>query len=73
VTKFSNINRDNLKWLGRLALIFVLVGLADGLVVGFARKPFPWVVIIPAATPLLTAIFVIIPCTRAHKTDAPGA
>jgi hypothetical protein len=67
------INRQNLKWYGRMGLIVVLVALAEGLVGVFARKPFPWVAVIPCLIPLLSAIFVIIPMMREEKPAPPPA
>jgi heme A synthase len=70
------INRQNLKWLGRMALILVLVSVADGLVGAFARKPLPWVAVIPALIPVLTAVFVIIPLMtemKEEKAASPNA
>jgi uncharacterized protein (DUF486 family) len=65
------INRQNLKWAVRLISLVVLVALADGLVVFFVRKPFPWDVLIPAVLPVLIAVFVILPMTRAEKAAPP--
>ena len=66
------INRQNLKWLGRMMLILLLVVVADGLVVQFVRRPLPWVAIISALIPLLTVFFVTIPLTRAEKPIPPS-
>ena len=55
------INRDNLKWARRMALILVVVALAEGLVAFFARKPLPLAAVIPAAIPLFVAVFIIVP------------
>ena len=69
--KSVQINRQNLKWAIRMALILVLVAAADGLFVFFARKPLPWVAVIPALIPLLTGVFVILPMIRAEKPAPP--
>jgi hypothetical protein len=61
------INRENVKWATRLMSIVLLVAVADALVAMFMRQPFPWTVIIPAFTPLLVAVFVIIPMNRAER------
>lgn len=53
--------------LRRLAGILFAVGLVDCLYVLFAKRPLPWAGIIPAAIPLLAAVFVIIPMIRASK------
>jgi hypothetical protein len=63
-----NINRDNVKWAARLMSIIVLVAVAEVLVVTFMPRPFPWVAIIPASTPLLIALFLILPMKSAEKT-----
>jgi hypothetical protein len=65
------INRQNLKWAVRLISLVVLVAVADGLVVAFARRPFPWDVLIPAALPVLVAVFVILPMMKAEKAAPP--
>jgi hypothetical protein len=61
------INRDNLKWAARLMAIMLVAGVADTLAVAFLRHPFPWTVLIPCSIPVLTAVFVILPLTRAAK------
>ena len=61
------ISPDNMKWALRMVTILVGVTLIDVLVVLFAAHPLPWAAIIPAAIPLLTAIFVIIPFVNANK------
>jgi hypothetical protein len=66
------INRQNLKWAGRIMLIILLVALADGLVGAFARKPLPWVVVIPALIPLLACVFVVLPIIRTEKSVPPS-
>jgi hypothetical protein len=66
------INRQNLKWAGRMMLIILLVAVADGLVGAFARKPLPWVAVIPALIPVLTCVFVVLPIIRADKSVPPG-
>ena len=68
-----SINNDNVKWLGRLALIIVLVGSMDCLVVAFVPHPRPWVAVISFLIPTLNALFVIMPWTKAHAGDEPGA
>jgi hypothetical protein len=67
------MNRQNLKYAVRAGLILVLVAVADGLVVMFTRKPFPWDVLIPSALPVLMLIFVILPITKAEKQVPPSA
>jgi len=62
------INRDNVKWAVRLMSIILLVAIADALVVVFMRRPFPLTVIIPASTPVLIALFIILPMARAEKS-----
>ena len=62
------INRQNLKWVLRIALIVALVAGADALVVLFVSRPFPWTVFIPASLPILMSIFVIIPSVKAEKS-----
>jgi len=66
------IHRANLKWAGRMMLIFLLVGLTDCLVVAFASHPLPWAALIPAIIPLLIGVFVIIPMLRAKKATSAG-
>jgi hypothetical protein len=66
------INRDNVKWALRMGLILVLVAVTDGLVVAYARKPFPWDVLIPCALPVLMSIFVLIPMMKAEKSAPPS-
>ncbi|HEY0701339.1 MAG TPA: hypothetical protein VGD60_01100 [Candidatus Acidoferrales bacterium] len=61
------INPENVKWASRMAVILVAVALADGLVVQFARRPFPWDVLIPCALPVLMVIFVLIPMTTSTQ------
>jgi len=60
-------NRDNLKWCARLISIVFLAAGADVLVVIFMRRPFPFTVIIPCLIPILVAVFVIIPMSRAQR------
>jgi hypothetical protein len=55
---------SQLKWPLRMATVLVVVGLTDALAVGFAPRPLLWAVLIPALTPLLTVIFVILPMLR---------
>jgi len=55
-----------------MALILLLVVVADSLVVLFVRKPLPWMVMISALIPLLTCILVILPLTRDEKPAPPS-
>jgi hypothetical protein len=66
------INRENLKWLGRMMLILLLVGVAEILVVLVVRKPLPWVALIPVLIPLLTTVLIILPMARAEKPAPPS-
>jgi hypothetical protein len=66
------INRQNLKWAVRMMLILLLVGVAEILVVLFVPRPLPWVALIPVIIPLLTAVLVILPMTRAEKPTPPS-
>jgi hypothetical protein len=66
------INRQNLKWLGRMMLILLVVGVAEVLVVLLVPKPLPWVALIPTLIPLLTTLLIILPMARAEK-PAPRA
>jgi len=66
------INRQNLKWLGRMGLILLLVGVAEILVVLYVRNPLRWVILIPVLIPLLTSFLVILPMTRAEKPAPPS-
>jgi hypothetical protein len=66
------INRQNLKWLGRMMLILLLVGLAEVLVVLFVPRPLPWVALIPALIPVLTCFLIILPMTKAEKPTPPS-
>ncbi len=65
-----HFRRDGSPWVGRMTLIVLVVALADGLAGVFARKPFPWVVIIPSLIPLLTVLFVIPPVLKSRKTPS---
>ena len=65
------INRQNVKWAGRMAAILVLVVAAEVPIVLFTRKPLPWVAVIPALIPILTAVFVIIPMMTTEKSAHP--
>jgi hypothetical protein len=58
---------SQVKWPLRMATVLVVVGLTDGLVVGFAPRPLLWAVLIPALIPVLTGIFVIRPMLRGPK------
>jgi heme A synthase len=71
MTRLLQINRDNLKWAGRMALILVLVAVTDGLVGMLARKPLPWVAIIPGFGLLLTYFFVLLPIMRDEEPAGP--
>jgi hypothetical protein len=64
------INRQNIKWLGRMMLILLLVGAAEVLVVLLVPKPLPWVVSIPVLIPLLTTFFIILPLA---KSETPAS
>ena len=66
------INRENLKWCGRMMLILLLVGVAEILVVLFVPKPLPWVALIPALIPLLTTFLIILPMAEAEKPAPPS-
>lgn len=66
------VNRQNLKWIGRMALILVLVAAAEALVSLFVHRPFAWY-LIPALLPLLTCVCVILPMIRAKKPAPPSA
>ncbi len=66
------INRQNLKWMGRMMLILLLVGVAEVLVVLLVPKPLPWVVLIPALIPLLTTFLITLPLTRGEKPSRPS-
>jgi uncharacterized membrane protein len=66
------INRENLKWLGRMMLILLLVGVAEILVVLFVPKPLPWIALIPVLIPLLTTVLIILPIARAEKPAPPS-
>ena len=62
------INRQNVKWAVRLMLVVLLVGGTDVLVAIFARRPSPLTAIIPALTPMLVVVFIVLPMTRAEKS-----
>ncbi len=49
----------------RMAAILVVVCFADAMVPIFLTHPFPWVSIVPALIPVLTAIVVIRPLLQA--------
>jgi len=66
------INRDNLKWSGRMMLILLLVGAAEILVVLFVPKPLPWVAVIPVLIPVLTSLLIIFPMAKAEKSGPPS-
>jgi hypothetical protein len=63
-------------WFIRTALILAPTGLAEAAVGGLAAKPFPWVVLIPSALPLLMIVFVAVPLLkqegRVSQTNARG-
>jgi uncharacterized membrane protein len=65
------MNHENLKWLVRMMLILLLVGVAEILVVLFVPKPLLWVVLIPVLIPLLTSFLIILPMARAEKPAPP--
>jgi uncharacterized membrane protein len=65
-------NRENQKWLVRMMLILLLVGVAEVLVVFFVPKPLLWVVLIPVLIPLLTSFLIIFPMSKAEKPAPPG-
>ena len=66
------INRQNLKWALRFMWILLLVGVAEALVVLFARKPLPWVALIGALVPLLTCVLIILPMMKVEKSVPPS-
>lgn len=66
------INRQNLKWAGRMMLILLLVGVAEILVVLFVHRPLPWAVFIAALLPLLTNVLVILPMMRGERPAPPS-
>ena len=57
----------DMKWVWRMAAIFVVVTMIDALMVLFVAHPLPWAAIIPATIPLLTVIFVVIPFINATR------
>jgi hypothetical protein len=65
------INRQNLKWSGRMMLILLLVGVAEILVVLFVPKPLPWVALVPVLIPLPTTFLIILPMAKAEKKASP--
>ncbi len=67
VIKTSQINRQNLRWLGRTALILIAVATAECLVASLVRKPLPWTVMVAATLPVLLMVFVTSPLLRAEK------
>ena len=67
------INRQNVKWFGRMAVILVVVVALDGLVVAFARKPLPWAAMIPGLIPILTSVVIILPLNKAVRLVPPSA
>ena len=66
------MNHENLKWLVRMMLILLLVGVAEILVLLFVPKPLLWVVLIPVLIPLLTSFLIILPMARAEKPAPPS-
>jgi uncharacterized membrane protein len=70
--RLLKINRGNLKWVGRMMLIFLVVGVAEILVVLLVPKPLPWVALIPILIPLLTSFLIILPMNRAEKPAPPS-
>ncbi|HXZ33645.1 MAG TPA: hypothetical protein VEH30_15320 [Terriglobales bacterium] len=67
------INRQNLKWLVRMMLILLLVGVVEILVVLFVPRPLPWVALIPVLIPLLTTFLIILPMAGPDKPAPPSA
>ncbi len=63
------INRDNVKWAARFTAILLAAFLADTLVMILARRPLPWVAIIPGFIPVLVSVFVITPMIRSQKNE----
>lgn len=61
------MNRDNVKWCARLISIVLVAAAADVLVVLFMRRPFPFAAIVPGFVPILVAVFVILPMSRARR------
>ncbi len=62
------VNRQNLKWFGRMLAILLLVCGADALVAMFVRRPLPWIAVISFLLPLLLTVFVMTPMIRAEKS-----
>ncbi len=58
------MNRSNLKWLGRLALILMLVGGLDSLVVWLVPHPRPWIIAISFLLPSLNVFWVMMPAQK---------
>jgi hypothetical protein len=58
---------SQVRWPLRMATVLVVVCLTDALVVMFAPRPLLWAILIPALTPLLTVIFVVLPLLRNPK------
>jgi len=69
--RLLQINRQNLKLVGRMMLILLLVGVAEILVVLFVPKPLLWVSLIPVLIPLLTSFLIIFPMAKAEKNRDP--
>ncbi len=63
------MNRSNIKWLGRLALILILTGGLDCLVVWLVPHPRPWVIAISFLAPTLNAFWVIAPMQKEFAQD----
>ena len=62
------INPQNMKWFVRFALIALLAGAADVLVMLYANRPYPWTIIFPASIPLFVVASIIIPKMRDEKS-----
>ncbi len=63
-------------WLIRAALVLVVTGLVDGIVVWFAQRPIFWAALIGSSLPFSMIIFVAFPLLREEdrksKTDGNG-
>jgi hypothetical protein len=51
-------------WFLRAALLLLLTGMMDAILGGFAAKPFPWDVLIPATLPMSMVCFAALPIIR---------
>jgi hypothetical protein len=54
-------------WFIRAALVLVITGLADGLVVWFAQRPILWATLIASSLPISMILFVALPVLREEK------